>query len=122
MTGPLPGSARALVRVRLVPPVAERTGGVRTEHGGAAARDTVILREVNPTTGRREPAPLGPSQGVQAGAVEGAGGVQFVADLTVISQLTAHTAGAGAASWSRGRPHPALTPPAGEQQGAVIER
>ena len=116
MTGALPGSAGALLRVRPVPPVAERAGGVCAEHGGAAARDTVSSREVSSTTARGEPAQLGLSQGVQAGAVERAGGVEFVADLAVISQLTAHTAGGGAASWARGRPHPALTPPAAGQQ------
>ena len=71
-------------------------------------------REVTPAGEREEPAPLELGEGVQAGTVAGAGRVESVAGLTVLSWLTGHTAGGGAASWTRGVPP--LTPPAGAQQ------
>ena len=59
----------------------------------------------------RQPPQLRPSEGVEAGAVEGAGGAQSVAGLAVLSQLAGHAAGGGAAG------QPSLAPRhAAEQQ------
>ena len=117
----LPDLAWTFLPVQLVSPVAERTGGLIAPHRVTAHWHTgpslsCLLRPhispglspgLTPSPPELEQPPeLLLVERVQTWAVEG-WRVKFVADVTVVllrSQVTGHTAGGGAASWSCDRP------------------